>query len=70
MDTGTPPVNGLKHMSCYAYWVGFDDWGMHNGAPTNLFYFTGNVDGWEQGKVEERVLHIPAMGDLQLRRDT
>ncbi|KZT75175.1 hypothetical protein DAEQUDRAFT_761121 [Daedalea quercina L-15889] len=55
LDTGTPPVNGLKHMSCYACWIGVDDWGMHHGAPTNLIYFTGSVEEWEQGKMEERV---------------
>ncbi|TFY61928.1 hypothetical protein EVJ58_g4192 [Rhodofomes roseus] len=68
LDTGTPPVNGLKHMSCYAYWVGIDDWGMHHGAPTNLIYFTGSVEGWEQGRAEQRVLHVPAMDGLTMRR--
>ncbi|PCH33822.1 beta-lactamase/transpeptidase-like protein [Wolfiporia cocos MD-104 SS10] len=68
LDVGTAGFNGLKHMGCYSYWIGSDDWGMSRGAPTNLVYFTGSAEGWEKGHIEERVLHVPAMGDLEMRR--
>ncbi|KAH9937142.1 beta-lactamase/transpeptidase-like protein [Fomitopsis serialis] len=60
LDTGTPPLLCVLGRD--------DDWGMHHGAPTNLVYFTGSTEGWEQGRMEQRTLHVPAMGDLQMRR--
>lgn len=39
-------------MSCYSYWNGQDNWGVKNGAPLNLVYFSGSGD--------ERALHVPA----------
>jgi len=68
LDTGTPGYNGLKHMRCYPYWLGQDDWGMRKGAPTNLIYFTGSVESWEMEQTGVRVLHVPAMDGLELRR--
>jgi len=59
IDTGIPGYNGVKHMGCYPYWNGQDLWGLRNGAPINLIYFTGPEPS--------RALHVPSL-DIILKR--
>ena len=59
IDTGYPGFNGLKHMACYPYWNGQDNWATKNGAPLNVVYFSGSE--------EERTLRVPSL-DVQMKR--
>lgn len=49
----------MSHMGCYPYWNGQDMWGMRNGFPFNLLYFTGDA--------KDRTLHFPST-DVIMRR--
>ncbi|KIJ27099.1 hypothetical protein M422DRAFT_191408 [Sphaerobolus stellatus SS14] len=59
LDTGFPGHNGQKYISCYAYWNGQDLWGLRNGAPINLIYFSGSET--------DRTLHVPSV-DVVMKR--
>ena len=59
LDTGMAGYNGLKHMGCYPYWNGQDNWGIRNNAAINAIYFTGEGD--------DRRLHVPSLS-LVLKR--
>lgn len=62
LDTGIPAYNGLPHISCYAYWNGQDFWGLRNGVPINVLYFSGEG--------EDRTLHYPSAGVVMKRVKT
>ncbi|KAI0663850.1 beta-lactamase/transpeptidase-like protein [Cubamyces menziesii] len=59
LDTGMAGYNGLKHMGCYPYWNGQDNWGIRNNAAINAIYFTGEGD--------DRRLYVPSLS-LVLKR--
>ena len=61
LDTGIPGYNGKIHMGCYPFWNGQDLWGLRNGAPVNLMYFTTGKDG-------RRTMHFPSL-DTALPRN-
>ncbi|EMD38013.1 hypothetical protein CERSUDRAFT_113125 [Gelatoporia subvermispora B] len=58
LDIGIPAVNGKPHYGCMTYWNVQDDWGLRNGVPINLLYFTGEKDS--------RQLHYPSV-DVVMR---
>ncbi|KAH9850838.1 beta-lactamase/transpeptidase-like protein, partial [Lenzites betulinus] len=53
VDTGIPGYNGKKHMGCFPYWNGQDNWGVRNNAAINALYFSGSG--------ADRRLHIPSL---------